>query len=391
MENRYKLKYDIKKSYVAPMQFKQGDIDSSVLEVSLVDGGVSVDATGEDVEFRFLKPDGTVVYQDGTSGVSIVSGKLQCVLHTQTLAVPGTVQCEIHRKLDGKELTTPTFSFTVAACISPTGTVSQNYISSIENMLISVVAAESARALFEAYNAAHSYVIGNKVSYLGSSYQCKLASTGNIPTNATYWTLIAAKGDAGTQGIQGIKGDTGTTGAKGDTGLQGIQGVKGDTGLTGLQGIQGIQGISGSGTGDMLASDYVKGTGSANTIKVDHAAYADGAANLSGANTGDETLATIKTKLGITTLSGSNTGDQTLPTISSLGAAQFKKSSGTFPSGGTTHTVTDAFITANTLVIVSPTQTKLGSWSVSSAAGSFTITSDATETASVTFDWGATK
>jgi hypothetical protein len=36
--------------------------------------------------------------------------------------------------------------------------------------------------------------------------------------------------------------------------------------------------------------------------------------NLSGTNTGDETLATIKSKLGITTLSGSNTGDQTLPT-----------------------------------------------------------------------------
>lgn len=33
--------------------------------------------------------------------------------------------------------------------------------------------------------------------------------------------------------------------------------------------------------------------------------------NLSGTNTGDETLTTIKTKLGITTLSGSNTGDQT--------------------------------------------------------------------------------
>ena len=30
----------------------------------------------------------------------------------------------------------------------------------------------------------------------------------------------------------------------------------------------------------------------------------------SGTNTGDETLATIKSKLGITTLSGSNTGDE---------------------------------------------------------------------------------
>lgn len=35
-------------------------------------------------------------------------------------------------------------------------------------------------------------------------------------------------------------------------------------------------------------------------------------ANLSGTNTGDETAATIKTKLGITTISGSNTGDQTI-------------------------------------------------------------------------------
>ena len=35
-------------------------------------------------------------------------------------------------------------------------------------------------------------------------------------------------------------------------------------------------------------------------------------ANLSGTNTGDETLATIKTKLGVSTLSGSNTGDQTI-------------------------------------------------------------------------------
>ena len=37
--------------------------------------------------------------------------------------------------------------------------------------------------------------------------------------------------------------------------------------------------------------------------------------NTSGTNTGDETTATIKTKLGITTLSGSNTGDQDLSTL----------------------------------------------------------------------------
>lgn len=138
------------------------------------------------------------------------------------------------------------------------------------------------------------------------------------------------KGDTGAQGLQGVKGDTGLQGIQGivgadgkdgATGVQGIQGVKGDTGATGAQGIQGIQGIqgvkgdtgaSGSGTGDMLATTYAIGTGSANTSKVDHARYADATAGQSNTNTGDETAATIKTKLGITTLSGINTGDQNL-------------------------------------------------------------------------------
>lgn len=71
--------------------------------------------------------------------------------------------------------------------------------------------------------------------------------------------------------------------------------------------------------------------------------------------------------------------------------AKYKNGSGTFTANGTTYTVTDAFITANTLVIVSPTSEKLGSWTVASTNGSFTITSDATETTAVTFDWGAMK
>jgi hypothetical protein len=42
-------------------------------------------------------------------------------------------------------------------------------------------------------------------------------------------------------------------------------------------------------------------------------------AAITGTNTGDETTATIKTKLGITTLSGSNTGDQTLASVLTRG------------------------------------------------------------------------
>lgn len=47
-----------------------------------------------------------------------------------------------------------------------------------------------------------------------------------------------------------------------------------------------------------------------NTLSVTNTALG----NLSGTNTGDETGAGIRTKLGITTLSGSNTGDQVIPT-----------------------------------------------------------------------------
>jgi hypothetical protein len=48
----------------------------------------------------------------------------------------------------------------------------------------------------------------------------------------------------------------------------------------------------------------------------------------SGTNTGDETVGSIKTKLGITTLSGSNTGDQTLASLAAEGTANKDASGG---------------------------------------------------------------
>lgn len=45
-----------------------------------------------------------------------------------------------------------------------------------------------------AYSAAINYSIDDVVSYLGSSYICILASLGNLPTNATYWSVSAQAG-----------------------------------------------------------------------------------------------------------------------------------------------------------------------------------------------------
>lgn len=47
------------------------------------------------------------------------------------------------------------------------------------------------------YSGATAYVINDAVSYLGSSYICKLNTTNNLPTNGTYWDILAQKGDAG--------------------------------------------------------------------------------------------------------------------------------------------------------------------------------------------------
>ena len=57
--------------------------------------------------------------------------------------------------------------------------------------------AETARNVWEAYDAAKTYVPGNKVSFNGSSYACTAATTGHAPTDTAYWLLIAQKGADG--------------------------------------------------------------------------------------------------------------------------------------------------------------------------------------------------
>ena len=70
------------------------------------------------------------------------------------------------------------------------------------------------------------------VTYNGSSYACKKSHTSTssiLPTNTTYWTLIAQKGATGATGPQGPRGATGATGATGPQGPQGPQGPAGST------------------------------------------------------------------------------------------------------------------------------------------------------------------
>ena len=59
------------------------------------------------------------------------------------------------------------------------------------------------------YAGGTAYVVDDVVSYNGSSYICILASTGNLPTNATYWEQMSSAGTNGTNGADGT--DLGTT------------------------------------------------------------------------------------------------------------------------------------------------------------------------------------
>lgn len=69
------------------------------------------------------------------------------------------------------------------------------------------------------YSGSTSYVKDDVVVHLGSSYIAKAATSGNAPTNSTYWGLLASKGTDGTDGTDGVNGTNGTNGTNGNNGV----------------------------------------------------------------------------------------------------------------------------------------------------------------------------
>ncbi|HIN63814.1 MAG TPA: hypothetical protein EYM95_04180 [Candidatus Obscuribacterales bacterium] len=125
----------------------------------------------------------------------------------------------------------------------------------------SVVEVAAAECCFEwkgAWSSTTNYEIGDAVSFGGSSYIATAQSTDEQPPNASFWGVLAQKGDTGAtgaigpegpegpEGPQGPAGATGATGAAGATGPEGPQGPAGPTGATGATGAQGAQGAQGN-------------------------------------------------------------------------------------------------------------------------------------------------
>lgn len=63
------------------------------------------------------------------------------------------------------------------------------------------------------WSGATAYAAGDVVTLSGSSYVCALNHTNQTPPNATYWQLLASKGDTGATGSTGAPGTNGTNGA----------------------------------------------------------------------------------------------------------------------------------------------------------------------------------
>jgi hypothetical protein len=56
------------------------------------------------------------------------------------------------------------------------------------------------------YVAETAYILGQGVSYNGSSYVAIQETTGNLPTNTDYWQIVAERGDTGDNGLDGADG-----------------------------------------------------------------------------------------------------------------------------------------------------------------------------------------
>jgi len=76
-----------------------------------------------------------------------------------------------------------------------------------------------------AYNASTAYAIDDVVSYNGSSYIAKTATTGNLPTVTANWDIMSSAGTNGTNGTDGTDLGTVLT-TQGDTVVRGASGLE---------------------------------------------------------------------------------------------------------------------------------------------------------------------
>ena len=235
---------------LAYLQTVQSDTETNLLILTVVQNGeVMSFPSNAYVEVSVDKPDGTTWI---SSGLILASGQVKINLAYQALSAMGVAHINAKVFTDTEVLTVPPFQMRIIA--DPNAGTDGSIESASEYPVLTQLISDiqwmgevSGNILiWEDYNPSKSYLVGNKVSYNGSSYYCKEPSLNHAPTDTNYWILIASKGDKGDQGIQG---EQGIQGLRGIQGTQGVKGDKGDQGVQGMQGVQGIKGDKGN-TGD---------------------------------------------------------------------------------------------------------------------------------------------
>jgi hypothetical protein len=147
---------------------------------------------------------------------------------------------------------------------------------------------------YGAWQLGTSYIVGDTVEYVGSTYRCIVPNTATgliTPEDINYWSLVAERGSVGDtgpigptgadstvpgptgpEGEVGLPGEVGPTGPTGTigppgevgptgpAGQNGINGTNGQNGATGPQGLQGFDGPTGP-TGSVGPTGAVGPTG----------------------------------------------------------------------------------------------------------------------------------
>ena len=214
--------------------------------------------------------------------------------------------------------TTPSVSGTTASPSSVAASTSVGVQPQITRMAIEGIrGADGDMTWAGEWSSSSNYVANQVVYYEGSAYICIQGNSNLRPDqNATQWSLVVSKGDAGATGAAGPTGAAGAKGAEGDLGPQGPTGATGSIGAQGPQGQKGIQGDAGSAAtvtvgsvskvaGSAAATITNSGTNQAAILNFEIPSGADGAAGTAAS----VTVGSVTTGTAGSSASVSNSGD----------------------------------------------------------------------------------
>ncbi|WP_291568525.1 BppU family phage baseplate upper protein [Clostridium sp. UBA2485] len=237
----------------------QGDINSNVFTVQLVDGTENYDLTGLEVEFLFAKPNGKVSRQKQDNGTTIKdpkNGIVECVLSKNTISAPGRCYCEIRVNKDEQILTSTLFNFYIRKSIYTTEVVDVGDSDALQKLQAQIGDINNTNL----NDAIRGKALTDMIIWLqtnagkagvGLEFKWDRTKLGVKREDEQEYIYVDL------QGAQGEKGERGEQGEQGIQGIQGLQGIQGERGEKGEKGEQGERGEKGEpGTGINIKGSY---------------------------------------------------------------------------------------------------------------------------------------